>query len=228
MVSLRAVWEGSAGVPSVVQTIEIRITTGQGTMRELVDPQQAPGASIAGVPLGDATVEIFGYDVRLLGLPDLTEVEVAPSYASDPESIFVRGGTTTDAGEIEVRAQPFLTQFGPLPGEVDVLPSTRVEFLLVIAVGAIEAGSIDVTVDGVAQVVAGEALADSELEPCVDGTTSPCGSADLGLSGFRFRASSAALPAFDTVAVEVDAAGGEPARALSYQYSFDTADDGEG
>lgn len=216
-------------MPAVAQTVEVRITTPQRTIRELVDPDavQAPGVSVAGVPLGDATVQIFGYDVPLLGLPDLTEVEVAPSYASEIVDILVRVGTT-DAGEIEVRARPFVTQFSPLPGDVDVPPDTRVEFLLALAVGQINANSIDIRVDGVEQVVAGEAVGDAELDPCEDGTTSPCGSVDRGLSGVRFRASSPPLAPLDAVTVEVEAAGGEPPRTLTYQYTFDTAGSGEG
>jgi hypothetical protein len=211
-----AVFEGSDGVPAVVQTVEVRIVTPERTIRELVDPDETTRASISGVPAGHVTVFIFGYDVRLLGLPDLTQVDVAPSYASAGLDILVRAGRTTNAGEIQVSALPFVTEFDPLPD--DVVETTRpVQFLLAIAVGDLDASSIDIDVGDSAAVVGGVAAAGVVFEPCRDGTASPCGGMDRGLGGFRFQSAPAELPELSTVTVSVRAAGG-----LDFQYSFDT------
>jgi hypothetical protein len=234
--TLQAVWErptngggaqfeGSADVPASVQTVEVRIEADGQSFGELVDPDQTTSVLITGVPAGRADVSVLGYDVPLLGSPDLREVDVAPSYASETVQIIVSAGRTTNAGPIEVTARPFLTGFSPLPEETGVDPSSAVEFLLAIAVGDIDAGSVDVAVDGAALVSAGIAATNVVFEPCTDGTATPCGAADQGLSGFLLRGPPDALPTASRVAVSVQALGGpDTARALDFEYGFDTGD----
>jgi hypothetical protein len=233
--TLQAVWERSATgsgaqfeggteIPPSVQTVEVRIVSGGQTFRELVDPEQTRSALITGVPTGDADVMVFGYDVPLLGVPDLRDVAVAPSYASAAVQVLVRAGVTTNAGQIEVLAQPFLTDFSPLPDEADVDPSRDVEFLLAIGVGVIDAGSVDVSVEGATLVSAGVPAANVTFEACADGTATPCGTIDRQLTGFLFRTPPGELPADSSVQVSVNATGGpESSRSLDFSYEFETS-----
>lgn len=221
-ISLHAVWEGSADVPASVQTVEVLVQSGTQTMRELV-PSQSPQVAIAGVPLGEATVRVRGYDVRLNGVPDLTTVAVAPSFVSAPVEVEVRGRGQADAGAIAVLAQPFATNFIPSPGNASVDPNTAVELLIATAVGDIASESVDIDIDGVPQVVGGVAETGRELTACRDGGSSPCGSVDRNLSGFRFRGLTGDLSALSTVVVQVRAQDeADPPRALDYEYQFQT------
>jgi hypothetical protein len=223
-VSLHVAWEQSAIVPDAVQTVEVRIVTARTTTREFFDPdtiQSGDSASIAGIPAGKAVVTIFGYDVPLLGATDPTQVDFAPSYASAGVEILVPARKSKDAGEIQAFAQPFVTEFDPPPAAL-VEPTRRVQFLLAIALGEIDPASVDIEIDGLAQVVAGVPQGEAELVACADGTELPCGGADRGLTGFRFRAAPAALPELSNVTVAVRASGGEPSRELDFEYTFDT------
>jgi hypothetical protein len=232
--TLRAVWETASGgggaqfepgtdIPPAVQTVEVRISGGGETFRELVDPDQTRSVVITGVPTGPAEVAVFGYDVRLLGAPDLREVDVAPSYASAPVEVVVNAGETTHAGEVEVLAQPFLTEFDPLPEADGVDPSSVVGFALVIGVGSIDAGSVDISVDGSPLVSAGVPGGDASLEPCADGTAAGCGPTDRGLTGFLFRGPLSGLPEHSRVDVSVSAVGGPGStRSLDFDYGFET------
>jgi hypothetical protein len=174
--------------------------------------------------VGDVDVSVFGYDVPLLGVPDLRDVAVAPSYASAAVQVLVRAGITTNAGQIEVLAQPFLTDFSPVPDEADVDPSRDVAFLLAIGVGAIDAGSVDVSVDGTPLVSAGDPAANVTFEACADGTATPCGTIDRQVTGFLFRSPPGGLPAASTVQVSVSATGGPGStRSLDFSYEFETS-----
>jgi hypothetical protein len=153
----------------------------------------------------------------------LRDVAVAPSYASEPVEVLVTLGRTTNAGQIEVLAQPFLSDFSPLTDEIGVDPSRTVEFLLAIGVGEIDAESVAIDVDGSALVSAGVPVAGVVFAACADGTAAPCGTIDRGVSGFLFRAPQGPLPAQSTVDVSVSAVGGpESARSLDFTYSFET------
>jgi hypothetical protein len=232
--TLQAVWEkpasgggaqfeGSTDLPPAVQTVEVRIAGGGQNFRELVDPEQTRSVVITGVPTGRVDVSVLGYDVPLLGSPDLRDVEVSPSYASAVVEVLVDAGRTTNAGQIEVLAQPFVTDFAPLPEETGVDPSSAVGFLLAIGVGGIDAGSVDISVDGSPLVSAGVAEPGATLEACADGTAAPCGATDRGLTGFLFRGPLGGLPAESRVNVSVSALGGpESSRSLDFDYGFDT------
>lgn len=233
--TLQAVWErpstgggaqfeGGTEIPPSVQTVEVRIVGGGQTFRQLVDPEETRSVVITEVPTGDVDVTVFGYDVPLLGVPDLQDVAVAPSYASAPVQVLVRAGVTTNAGQIEVLAQPFLTDFAPVPDETDVDPSRDVEFLLAIGVGAIDAGSVDVSVGGTPLVSAGVPAANVTFEPCADGTATPCGTIDRQVTGFLFRTAPGGLPAQSTVQVSVNATGGPgSSRSLDFSYELETS-----
>lgn len=235
-VSLRAVWEGTGGgasfegdseVPAAVQTVEVRVAAGAQTFREFVDPRATRQVVIDGVPAGPAAVGVLGYDVHIGQLPDPSEVDLAPSFASEDVAIQVRAGKTTDAGEVAVLARPFVTDFVPVPGGLDVPPSTRVEFLLVTARGNINPDSVDIDVDGVAQVSGGVPAAGAELTSCRDGGPSPCGGLDRRVSGYRFRAARGELPELSSIPIHVRAADdGEPPRTVDFIYAFETASAG--
>jgi hypothetical protein len=232
--ALRAVWEqpatgggaqfeGSTDLPAAVQTVEVRIDGGGESLRELVDPEQTRSVLITGVPTGRVEVTVLGYDVPLLGAPDLRDVAVAPSYASSPVEVLVSAGRTADAGQIEVLAQPFLTAFDPLPESSGVDPSRPVGFVLAIGVGGIDVSSVDVSVDGSVLVSAGVPAGNAFVELCADGTAAGCGPIDRGLSGIVFRGPLDGLPAQSTVDVRVNARGGpESSRSLDFAYSFET------
>jgi hypothetical protein len=232
-VALNAVWEGtgtgggadfegSADLPPAVQTVEVRIEADGSTIRELVDPQATRSVVVSGVPPGSAFVSVLGYDVRLLGPIDLAQVDVAPSYASGAVEVEVVVGRTTNAGVIEVLAQPFVTDFSPLPGAQQVETATDVEFLLAIGVGGIDVASVDIEIDGALVVAGGTPGSGATLEPCEDGGENPCGSVDRDLNGLRFRAP-IDLPPGKAVGVRVLANGGPDfTRSLDYEYEFYT------
>jgi hypothetical protein len=233
--TLQAVWErplngggaqfeGGTEIPPSVQTVEVRIVGGGQSFRQLVDPEQTRSVVITEVPTGDVDVSVFGYDVPLLGVPDLQEVAVAPSYASAAVRVLVRAGVTTSAGQIEVLAQPFLTDFSPVPDEGDVDPSRDVSFLLAIAVGGVDEGSVDVSVGGASLVTAGVPAANVVFEACADGTATPCGTIDRQVTGFLFRTPAGQLPADSTVRVSASATGGpDSSRSLDFSYEFETS-----
>ncbi len=235
-VSLRAVWEGNGGgasfdgdsdVPAAVRTVEVRIAAGGRVFREFVDPRLTRQVVIDGVPTGPAAVAVLGYDVHIGQLPDPNEVDLTPSFASEDVAIQVRAGKTTDAGEVTVLARPFVTDLVPVPGGLDVPPSTRVEFLLATVRGDINPDSIDIAIDGVAQVSAGVPVSGAELTPCRDGGPSPCGGLDRQVSGYRFRAAGAELPERSSIAIRVRAADeGDPPRTVDFIYTFETASAG--
>jgi hypothetical protein len=232
--TLQAVWErpatgggaqfeGSTDLPPAVQTVEVRISGGGQDFRELVDPEQTRSVVITQVPVGRVEVTVLGYDVALLGAPDLRDVAVAPSYASAAVQVLVDAGRTTNAGQIEVLAQPFLTDFDPLPAASGVDPSQAVGFLLAIGVGSIDPTSIDIGVDTSFLVSAGVPAPGVTLEACADGTTSPCGGVNRALTGFLFRGPPGELPVENGVLVTVGAVGGPQAsRTLDFAYGFET------
>jgi hypothetical protein len=239
-VALEAVWEtagagggaqfeGGGDVPAAVQTVEVRIEAAGRILSELVDPDETRRVVLTNVPVGPATVLVLGYDVRLLGVPDVRAVDVAPSFASEPVSILVLAGRTTNAGSIEVLARPFLTDFVPLPEETNVDPATPVRFLLAIAVGEIDPVSTDVAIDGIALVSSGIADPPATFTPCADGTITPCAAIDRGLSGFLFRAPGGGSLPDRRVTVAVRSVGDAGSqRALDFEYGFDTGAGAEG
>jgi hypothetical protein len=235
-VALRAVWEvpsqgggatfeGSSDIPGAVQTVEVLLQAGDQTFRELLDPTQSRRAVIAGVPPGTATVRVFGYDVRLLGLPDLTVTDVAPSYASQPIDVDVKAGQTTAAGAIEVSAQPFVTDFAPLPDDSGIAPAEPIQFLVATATEGIDLGTLQVALNAAALVANGVAHDGVTIAACSDAGDTPCGE-NRGISGFRVTIPGPLAPQ-TTFSVRVQASDlNDPPRRVDYEYSFDTGSAG--
>lgn len=223
-VVLDAVWEGSTEVPPVVRTIEVRVESEGRLFRAAADSSEQSDLRVDAIPAGPATVRVLGYDVSPPRRPD-GEIDLdrivafPPSYASEPVPVLIVVGEVADAGTIFVHARPFATDLVPSPGASGVSPASTVTFVLAFAVGDLVRDSIQISVDGRAQVVNGVPAAGAQLSACEDGGANPCSQPGRGLRGFRFRSDLEPLPPSSEIDVRVQS--GEP--LLDFVYRFRTA-----
>jgi hypothetical protein len=245
-IALQAIWEqpntagvrlsafeGTPDVPASVGTVEVRVS-GEGFMiRCFVDPS-AREAEVDDVPVGNVDVRVLGYDVpfegapdapcEFLGSPDLLTVSLPPSYSSATVSAQVRPAQTTDVGNVEVLARPFVTDFSPLPGASGVSVSAPVSFALVTARGDINRESITILIGDELLVDAG--VTEDSIEVCDDADSTPCVSPSRNLRGFRFRTGDNGFPALSSIAVTVAASDdASPPRLMEpdpFEYDFVT------
>ena len=199
--SLRAVWEreplaplagprgfdGSATVPPSVQTVEVRVSpAGVPALRIFVQPTGA-SVQVNGILPGVVTVQVFGYDVPVAEQEEIVTAALPPSFASGPKSVQIAPYAVTNAGVFELLAQPFVTEFVPVPGDTGGGRLAPVELVISTAVGEIDQNGIDVDVDGLAIVRAGVSDPNAGLIPCDDQSAQPCSAdGDKNLVGFRF------------------------------------------
>jgi hypothetical protein len=238
--SLRLVWEtdvpvaangyslrpfnGSEEVPPSVLTIEVRVTpSGQVPIRAFTDPAVRV-VTIDTVPAGNATVQVFGYDVPIEDQQEIVQFGLPPAFQSEPKVVQIAPRQITNAGVFELAAQPFATSFDPPPAATGVPVFAPVFFLIVTAVGDIERSSINVNIAGMPVIVDGQTRAGAILEPCNDDGGQPCSAgADKGLAGFScvFEAP-AGYPANSSILVlmSASASGGLP--SFSFNYVFQT------
>lgn len=233
-VALRAVWqvsgvqpgvfEGSSDLPPTVRTVEVRVTSEGEAFRRLVDPLATRSVEVSGIPVGSVEVLVLGYDVPFGGPPDLSRLDIPPSYSSDPIGVLIEARRTKNLGQVNLFARSFVTELNPLPASTNVPPETRVSFVISNAVAGIDPTSVNVRVADRAEVVAGVTRDDAELTSCQDGTAVPCGGSNRGLRGVRFRASSEMLPGPSGVSVDLSAADPSGTEPVAFTYAFTTAE----
>jgi hypothetical protein len=215
-------FDGGSDIPAAVQTVEVRIQGDDFLIQQFVDPTETREVLIENVPVGPATVAVFGYDMAGV---NADSGPITPSYASNPVRISVDAGATTDVGDVAVLAVPFVTNLSPVPDAVNVSPAAVVSFVVATARGNIASQSVTIRIAGDPQVTAGQPAAGVQFEPCDDGGASPCVSPSQNLRGFRFRRAGD-LPALQRIQVSVAATDqNQPPRALipnPFTYAFST------
>lgn len=236
-VSLRAVWQrallgptgnprgfdGSSAVPPSVGTIEVRVSpSGVPATRVFVEPTGA-SVRVNGIVPGIVTVQLLGYDVEYAQRDEIVAQALPPSFASGPKSVQIAPYAVTNAGVFELFAQPFVTEFVPLPGATGVGRLAPVEFVIATAAGAIEENGINVDVDGLAIVRAGVPDPNAGLIACDDRSVQPCSAGgDKNLVGFRFFYDpQLPYPPEAPVGVFVSAVDSQ-GQAVEYSYGFST------
>lgn len=230
-----AAFDGTDQIPPSVSLIEVRIDgAGRPTVRCFADPQLTRTVTIGSLAVGQANVQVFGYDIAAPsatatancdGLPPpLNVADVPPSFESAPVSVRIARGRTADAGILNLSGQPFVTDFVPAPGTSDVNRSAPVSLVIGTAVSDVDPTSINITIDDVPVIVAGQERAGGVLARCDDTTGPPCGTrADRQLTGFVFTYSPPPFGANSTIDVVVSASDVDTSRAFSdFHYSFTT------
>ena len=215
-VSLQVLWEGTANVPDHVSQVEIRIDPAHGgRLRSFVDPRQQRSATIEGVPIGPATVQVLGYDAPS-DVPGLIASGIPPSYKSAPVQVTVPQGRTADAGTLDALAEAYIAHdLTPLPGAVAVPRDAPVSFLLTIDLGtadlSVDVGSIDISIAGSVVVKKGSVKQ-------TGATLEPSG------HGFRFQFTpQTPFDPFQAVEVIVSASATDSTRSFSgFSYTFTT------
>jgi hypothetical protein len=218
--TLQAHWEHrpevfTSEIPPSVSLVEVRVDgSGRSPVCRFVDPLQTRSVTISGLAIGPADVQILAYDIPApaetaalncnILPPPLNVADVPPSFKSAPVSVVIRQGRTADAGDVQVLAQPFVTDFVPVPGASDVDPSAPVSFLLGTAVNDISRASINIKVGGVDAVGAG-----ASLTHCGSPGDTNCDPPDRQLSrqlvGFKFSYHSPPFDPNSTIEVTVSA-----------------------
>jgi hypothetical protein len=216
-------FEGTTTVPPSAGTIEVLITApGRPAMVTFSDPSTQQ-VVIDNVAVGVVTIQVLAYDVPFNDRQQILEFGLPPSFESTPKEVQVAPYQNTNAGTFELLAQPFATDFTPAPGAADVGVRAPVVFLIATAVGAIEPGSINVGIGGVAVVIDGDPQAGASLVPCDDATEQPCSAgANQGLVGFAFAYETpSAYPANASITVAVNAQNTQ-GRFFAFTYGFTT------
>lgn len=238
--AMRAVWQrglasravtprgfdGSTEVPPSVQTIEVRVSpAGTPPIRVFVAPTGA-SVRVNNIAPGVVTVQMFGYDVPFADVDEIEAEALPPSFASGPKSVQIAPYAITNAGVFELMAQPFITEFDPVPGATGVGRLAAVELVIATAVGAIDQDGINIDIDGLAIVRAGVTDPNAGLIPCDDRFGSACSAGgDQDLIGFRFFYDTPAPYAPDAPVGVFVSAGDFQGLTVAYSYGFTTGTD---
>ncbi len=218
-------------IPPSVSTVEVRVNVAGGQeIRTFADPRVTREVVIEDLRVGPAIIQVFGYDLAFADRSLLNDFTLPPSYESAPVPVLIRPNQTTDAGVVQLRAQPFATDFDPALGAAGVSTATEVSFVFGTAVGDIDLHSINISIAGAAVVTNGSAPG-ALLVPCDDSRLAddpPCGRrSDRMLKGFLFVFDRPAPYAANSrVEVVVSAADTNPLpRGFSdFRYHFTTGE----
>ncbi len=140
-----------------------------------------------------------------------------PSFLSATHDVEIIGGAETDAGDIEVLAVPFLSDYAPAADQVIASP-VAMQFTVVDAASGVDPQSITA---GISQGGGTPSVLPLTLESCDDASATPCtANGALGVSGYRVRRAADAV-APGAVSAHVEAANFVAAASpLRFDYSF--------
>ena len=190
---------------------------------------------LQGLPIGPGTLTLTGFPtafapavagVSSTCVTDPPNVgsacEVArpasPSFIGDPVSVTITSGGDVNAGDITVRAVPFVTGMDPQPGEVRVNP-VSIEMAVVDSGSAVDADSIALQLLNEGAAIEAVPLTKS---PCDDGGTQPCSAGGaLEVRGYRVSYLPPALAPGPTTVRVTAADHTEPPQRMDFSYSFD-------
>jgi hypothetical protein len=142
-----------------------------------------------------------------------------PSFASDPHAVSIRLGIDSDAGDVLIRAFPFIVPgtLNPIVGE-EVPNPVAVGFTVADAVQGIDPSSIRLELASNGAPISGQPL---QLDPCDDAGETPCSAGgDLQVSGFAVTRPAQQVP-LGGAQVQIEAENlASPPQDLELTYPF--------
>jgi hypothetical protein len=227
-------------LPAAVESVRYVFRSNAGySCCVVVNPDELSGnhaVKVVSVPAGSGTLQVSGYPTVFAPAPeDVTEMcmvdpsigrscsrnrSSSPSFDSGPRPIDVVGGDSVNAGDVQVRAVPFVLIPSLAPAQnASVNSPIPVEFTVVDAIYGVDPGSI-----GAALIPLGGSRRNLTvvLRACTDGTATPCSAnGQLNVRGFICNADDPQVLPTGESAIELSARNlASSPGSMEFEYGF--------
>lgn len=227
-------------LPAAVESVRYVFRSDNGySCCVVINPDDLTGnraITLQSVPAGPGTLQVSGYPTSFAGAPaDVTETcDIAPpigracsrnrvssaSFDTGPRNVDIAGGDTTNAGDVQVRAVPFVIMSSLAPAQNGAVSNPfSVSFTIVDAIYGVAADSVAAALlpEG-----AGQRNLTMVLQACDDATANPCSAnGQLQVRGFVATANAAQSVPFGATSIEIQARNLAPQpESMEFEYGF--------